>query len=140
MITHLVLFSPKASLDAGERAETIAALERACSDIPQIARVRVGRRRRLGYAYDALAPVAFEYAVIMEFASEADLDAYLNHPAHVALGHHFNNSADIALALDFTIGDASQIQAIAALDAPDKLSPSVPSLASHHPPDRPHDR
>ena len=116
MIAHIVLFSPKASLSAREREDTIAALERACSDIPQIKRVRVGRRRLLGYAYDALAPVHFEYAVVMEFDSEADLDTYLHHPAHVALGHHFNNSAEVALALDFAIGDSSQIQAIAALD------------------------
>jgi L-lysine 2,3-aminomutase len=118
MIAHLVLFSPKASLSAREREDTITALERACFDIPQIKRVRVGRRRLLGHAYDALAPVHFEYAVIMEFESPADLDAYLQHPAHVALGHHFNHSAEVALALDFAIGDASQIQAIAALDAP----------------------
>jgi hypothetical protein len=117
MIAHIVLFTPKASLSAREREDTITALEDACSGIPQIARVRVGRRRLLGYAYDALAPVHFEYAVVMEFASEADLDAYLHHPTHVALGHHFNNSAAVAIALDFTIGDASQIQAIAALDA-----------------------
>ena len=83
-----------------------------------IARARVGRRRLLGYAYDTLGPAHFEYAVVIEFESEADLHAYLHHPAHVALGHHFNNSAEVALALDFAIGDASQIQAIAALDAP----------------------
>jgi hypothetical protein len=118
MIAHIVLFSPKASLSSGEREATITALERACSDIPQISRVRVGRRRLLGYAYDALAPVHFEYAVIMEFESEADLHAYLHHPSHVALGHHFNNSAEVAIALDFAIADASQIQAIAGLDAP----------------------
>lgn len=119
MIAHIVLFTPKASLEAEARADTIIALERACLDMPQIKRLRVGRRRRLGYAYDALAPVHFEYAVIMEFESEADLDAYLHHPAHLALGHHFNNSAEVALALDFAIGDASQIHAIAGLDAPD---------------------
>lgn len=119
MIAHIVLFTPKATLEAEARAATIVALERACLDMPQIKRLRVGRRRRLGYAYDALAPVHFEYAVIMEFESEADLDAYLHHPAHLALGHHFNNSAEVALALDFAIGDASQIHAIAGLDAPD---------------------
>ena len=54
----------------------------------------------------------------MEFDTEADLHAYLHHPAHVALGHHFNHSAEVALALDFVIGDAAHIQAIAALDAP----------------------
>ena len=118
MIAHIVLFSPKSSLNARERQDTIDALERACSDIPQIKRVRVGRRRLLGYAYDALAPVHVEYALVMEFESAADLHAYLHHPAHVALGHHFNNSAEVAIALDFAIGDASQIQAIAALDAP----------------------
>jgi len=118
MIAHVVLFTPKASLSAEERESSILALERACLDIPQITRVRVGRRRVLGYAYDALAPVHFEFAVILEFESEADLDAYLHHPAHVALGHHFNNSAAVAVALDFVIGDASQIRALSGLDPP----------------------
>jgi hypothetical protein len=70
----------------------------------------------LGYGYDALAAVHFEYVVILEFASEADLDAYLKHPAHVALGHHFGQSAGVAVALDFAIGDASQIRAMAGVD------------------------
>jgi hypothetical protein len=117
MIAHVVLFTPRKTLSAEERDASILALERACLGIPQIRRVRVGRRRVLGYAYDALAPVHFEYAVMLEFESEADLDVYLNHPAHVALGHHFNHSAEVALALDFAIGDASQIRAIAGFDA-----------------------
>jgi hypothetical protein len=117
MIAHVVLFTPRKGLSAEERETSILALERACLDIPQITRVRVGRRRVLGYTYDALAPVHFEYAVILEFDSEADLDVYLHHPAHVALGHHFNYSAEVALALDFAIGDASQIRAIAGFDA-----------------------
>jgi len=117
MIAHLVLFTPKPELSAEDRRATVLALERACVDIPEIRRAQVGRRRVLGYAYDALAPAHFEYAVLLEFDSESDLRTYLHHPAHVALGHHFNNSAAAALALDFTIGDASQIRAIAGLDS-----------------------
>jgi hypothetical protein len=117
MIAHLVLFTPKPELSAEDRRATVLALERACVDIPEIKHARFGRRRVLGYAYDALATVHFEYAALLEFESETDLRTYLHHPAHVALGHHFRNSAAVAVALDFTIGDASQIRAIAGLDS-----------------------
>jgi hypothetical protein len=113
MIAHVVLFTPRASLGDDEREELIAALETACRDIPQIRRVQIGRRRVLGYQYDGLAPVHFEFVVILEFDSTEDLDRYLHHPAHVTLGDHFSESSEVALALDFEIGDVSQIRAIA---------------------------
>lgn len=110
MIAHVVLFSPRADVDAAAREALIAALERACSDIPQIRRVRVGHRRVLGYAYDTLAPVQFEYAAILEFDCEADLRAYLEHPAHAELGERFRLSAAAAFAHDFEIVDAGSVR------------------------------
>jgi hypothetical protein len=113
MIAHIVLFTPKASLHDHERETMISALETACRDIPQIKRVQLGRRRVLGYQYDGLAPVHFEFLLILGFDSAEDLDTYLHHPAHVALGDHFSESSEAALALDFEVGDVSRIRAIA---------------------------
>jgi len=118
MIAHVVLFTPREDLDAAAREALVAALERACLDIPQIRRVRVGRRRVLGYAYDALSPVGFEYAAILEFDSEADLRSYLQHPAHVELGRRFTSSAAVAVAHDFEIADAAGVRALASQAAP----------------------
>ena len=43
----------------------------------------------------------YEYSAILEFDSEADLRAYLDHPAHNDLGRLLFTSADAVLAYDF---------------------------------------
>ncbi len=43
----------------------------------------------------------FEYSAILEFDSEADLRAYLDHPAHVDLGSRLFTAAEAVLAYDF---------------------------------------
>jgi hypothetical protein len=112
MIAHVVLFTPRADLDAAAREALIGALEKACLDIPRIRRVRIGRRRVFGYAYDTISPVHFEFAAILEFDSEADLRAYLLHPAHVELGQRFTSSAAVAVAHDFEVVDAAGLRAL----------------------------
>ncbi|HQZ38581.1 MAG TPA: Dabb family protein [Vicinamibacterales bacterium] len=115
MIVHLVLFSPRPDLSDTERRALVAALERACSDIPRIRRARVGRRRVLGYEYDTLSPVAFEFSAMLEFDSESDLAAYLDHPAHAELGRLFCTSARAAIAHDFEVVDPASAGAVARL-------------------------
>jgi hypothetical protein len=44
----------------------------------------------------------YEYSAILEFDSEADLHAYLDHPAHADLGKMLFTSAEAVLAYDFT--------------------------------------
>jgi hypothetical protein len=43
----------------------------------------------------------FEYSAILEFESEAGLRAYLDHPAHVALGQRLFLASEAVLAYDF---------------------------------------
>lgn len=112
MIAHLVLFTPRPDLGDADRTALIAALERACADIPGIRRARVGRRQVFGYEYDSMSPLAFEFAAVLEFDSESDLRAYLSHPAHVELGRLFRHSAHAALAHDFQMVDAGAERAI----------------------------
>lgn len=104
MVAHVVLFTPKATLSAGARAEFVRVLEAALTGIPDIAGVRLGRRFAAGRAYDALGP-AYEYVAILEFASHEALDRYLTHPAHIALGAAFYDSLDRAVAADYTLVD-----------------------------------
>ena len=47
MISHIVLFRPKPTLTAGERALVLVALQRAIDGIPFIRRVTIGRRIKL---------------------------------------------------------------------------------------------
>jgi hypothetical protein len=112
MIAHLVLLTPHDDLSVEDREAMASAMEQAFTNIPQIARVKVGRRRLLGYSYDALSPVHFEFIAVLEFHTVEDLDTYLKHPAHVELGKRFRSSAKIALANDFEIVDATELRTL----------------------------
>jgi hypothetical protein len=101
MIVHLVLFTPRADLSDVERETIRQTLDHALSHIPSIRRFDVGRRVRLGTTYDRVAPIDFEFCVAIEFTDEADLSAYLAHPAHQKLGQLFYETSAHALACDF---------------------------------------
>ena len=100
MILHLVLFTPKASVDADEQDRFGRALERALTTIPSVVSYRIGRRVRFGAAYEAVS-AAFEFCGVIEFADREGLAAYLMHPAHDELGHLFYTTSEEAFAGDF---------------------------------------
>ena len=102
MISHVVLFRPKPTLSAAERSTLIEALQHAITGIPTITRATVGTRILLNRpGYETQMAEHFEYSAILEFASEADLRAYLDHPAHNHLGRMLFSAADAVLAYDF---------------------------------------
>src|SRR5687768_18508985 len=102
MIAHIVLFRPKASLSDDARRALIAALQQAVSGIPSIRRTTIGRRILLNRpGYETQMAEHYEYSAILEFENEADLRAYLDHPAHVDLGRLLFTSAEAVLAYDF---------------------------------------
>lgn len=105
MVAHVVLFTPRRDLTPEQQDHFLRALESACGSIPSILRARVGRRVLMGREYDALAGAGFEYSAVLEFESAEDLRAYLDHPAHDALGRLFYETASAALALDFEMVD-----------------------------------
>ena len=102
MIAHIVLFRPRATLSASERDALIAALQRAVSGIPTIRRATIGTRILLNRpGYETQMAEHFEYSAILEFDSQTDLRAYLDHPAHVDLGRRLFTAAEAVLAYDF---------------------------------------
>jgi hypothetical protein len=110
VISHVVLFRPKASLSADERRALIASLERAVTGIPSIKRTTIGKRVLLNRAgYETQMAEHYEYSAIIEFDTEADLRAYLDHPAHVGLGRLLFTAADAVLAYDFKETPVSQL-------------------------------
>jgi hypothetical protein len=109
VIAHVVLFTPKTTLSATERASFVDQLEAAFTSIPGIARIRVGRRIRSDRPYETLGP-QHEFVAILEFASHDALRGYLEHPAHAALAEAFYLSLDHALVGDFAI--ASDVRAL----------------------------
>lgn len=48
----------------------------------------------------------YSFAAIIEFDDLDGLKAYLQHPAHHAIGRHFSQSAVRALAYDYAMFDA----------------------------------
>lgn len=102
MIQHVILFRPKASLSSTDRAALIDALRHGVERIREIRRVTVGKRVRLNRpGYETQMAEHYEYSAILEFDSEADLRAYLDHPAHADLGERLFMSAAAILAYDF---------------------------------------
>ena len=105
MIAHLVLFRPRPGLPDADRRALAEALTAALRDIPSIRRARVGRRITHGRPYEALMQVDYSYAAVLEFDDVAGLKAYLEHPAHEALGALFFACFEDALMYDFDLKD-----------------------------------
>ena len=78
MIRHIVLFSPRADATAAETHAVIAAAKAMPTQIPGMHNAAVSR------AFEVVQPSRFEYALTMEFADEAALRLYLDHPVHQA--------------------------------------------------------
>jgi len=112
MVAHVVLLRPRPDLSHAERDRLFASLEHAIGNIPMIRRARVGRRIILGREYDRQNAADFPYAAMIEFDTEADLRAYLDHPAHHELSEHFYRTAEAALVYDFVLGDAAQVSVL----------------------------
>ena len=111
MIAHVVLFRPRATLSAAERDALLAALQHAIKDITTIKRAFIGKRILLNRSgYETQMAEHFEYSAIIEFDSEADLRAYLNHPAHADLGQRFFETAEAALVYDFVIVEPDRLK------------------------------
>ena len=105
MMTHVVLFTPRGDLGEAEIARLSTTLDSALANIPSVRRYQVGRRVRLGTAYDAAAPLDFTYLVVVEVDDRDGLVAYLHHPLHDALGALFYDTSAVALAPDFETVD-----------------------------------
>ena len=107
MITHLVLFRPRADLSADDRQALAAALTTVMRQVPSVRRVRLGRRVRIGRAYESLTPSDYSLAALLEFEDVDGLRAYLDHPAHEQLAGRFFASFDEALIYDFDLKEGT---------------------------------
>jgi hypothetical protein len=106
MILHVVLFRPKAALGADARRRLAKAFAQAIEQIGSIRRARIGSRRTHGRAYEQLMHENYTHAAIVEFDDLAGLKAYLEHPAHEALGALFFECFEQALMYDFDVRDS----------------------------------
>ncbi len=110
MISHLVLFRPRATLTTADRAALIESLKSAVSGIPAIRRTTIGKRILLDRpGYETQMAEHYEYSAVLEFDSEADLRAYLDHPAHASLGRLLFTTAEAVLAYDFVATSLAEL-------------------------------
>jgi len=105
VITHIVLFRPRAGLSSTERSNLGDALRLALETIPSIRRARIGRRVTHGRPYEQLMRVDYEFAALLDFDDLAGLKAYLEHPAHDVLATRFFEAFEEALMYDFALGE-----------------------------------
>jgi len=105
MITHVVLFRPRAGLSPAQRGGLADALRTALETIPSIRRARIGRRVTHGRPYEQLMRVDYEFAALLDFDDLAGLKAYLEHPAHEALATRFFEVLEEALMYDFALNE-----------------------------------
>ncbi len=111
MIAHVVLFRPRATLTADQRQALADALRGAVEGIPQIKRATIGKRILLNRpGYETQMAEHYEYSAILEFDSEPDLRAYLDHPSHSDLGKLLFTSAEAVLAYDFLSTSLAELQ------------------------------
>ena len=106
MIAHVVLLQPKPGMTDAERRAALDALAHAAANVPEIRRLKIGRRVRHGLSgYEQLMTQGFEFALFIEVDDVDALKRYLAAPAHAALGHLFATATTAALAYDFELAD-----------------------------------
>jgi len=106
---------PRADLAPPEREALIDAFEHAVREISVVRTVRIGRRVIHGAQYEQTSPDAADFLVQVDFENLADLQAYLRHPAHEAVGEHFNRLLDSGWVYDFETGDLARLREFAGL-------------------------
>jgi hypothetical protein len=102
VIAHIVLFRPRADITAADRHAFVTALERACRDVPMIRRATVGR------SVDGDRGAEFPYTAVIEFDSEADLDAYIAHPLHLPLAKLFRQTCEATVIVNARTKDGRE--------------------------------
>ena len=108
MIAHVVLFRLRPDVSLEDRRALIDDWETALRDIPSIRRALVGRRIRIGRAYEDLIHTDFPYAAIIEFDDTDSLRAYLDHPAHEGISTRFFAALADTLIYDFEVEETAE--------------------------------
>jgi hypothetical protein len=114
MISHIVLFQPKASLSASDKRLFAQTLVDVCSELAWAERVSIGRRVSIDAGYDrSFGDKTYEYSAVLDFATREDLIRYLTHPLHAKLGQLFWENCERAIVSETEVID---LQAPSAID------------------------
>lgn len=108
MICHVVLFRPHLALGPEQKGAIVQQLQAAIAQTPTVRACRIGRRVRHGLpGYEQQMPEDYQYALILDFENVEALTAYLQNPAHAAIGGLFTSAAAASLAYDYELVDLS---------------------------------
>jgi hypothetical protein len=114
VIAHVVLLRPRETLTPEERRAALDVVSRSAASVPGIARFRIGRRVRHGLpGYEQQMAEDYEFALVLEFESIDALTGYLTAPAHGALAGLFTSATSAALAYDYDLREAGELESIA---------------------------
>jgi hypothetical protein len=103
MVLHIVLFNTRPGTDIRSFARQIQADMRL---IPKVQRALIGSAVRVAPEYSrSMGDTTYEYAAVVEFLSENDLEAYLNHPVHRELGRLFWEHAGSTVVMEARVVD-----------------------------------
>jgi hypothetical protein len=109
MIAHTVLFQPGPSVGPETKAGILESLARAIRQCPTVRACRIGRRIRHGLrGYEQQMREDYQYLLILEFDDLEGLRAYLEHPAHGAIGAFFTRATAASLAYDYEVVDLGE--------------------------------
>jgi hypothetical protein len=109
VISHIVLFRPRADLSVTDRDALVVAFRRAVQQIPSVRGVRAGHRVTHGAGYEQ-APPDLDILIVIDFDDLPGLQTYLRHPAHAELGARFNQAMDSGMVYDFEVGTDLEVQ------------------------------
>ena len=124
MISHIVLFRPRADLSQGDRAAFGETLARVREDIPSIRGFRVGRRVTHGRGYEQVMRENFSFAAVIDFDDLAGLQSYLEHPAHAKISELFAATLEAALVYDYEMWEDAAAARELAAEPPGSGSPA----------------
>ena len=101
MVFHIILFRPRADLDAGQTSVFLESIRTAARSIPSIRAFWIGQRVTHGRGYEQAMVDDYPYSAVIEFDSLDGLKRYLDHPAHANLGARFGEASEAALIYDY---------------------------------------
>ncbi len=94
MLTHIVIWKYRADVPQAVRAEHVAKLRALTTVIPEVVRLAVG--------CDVLRlPRSYDTGLVAVFHDRAGLDAYTNHPQHLAVASMGRDIAAHVASVDF---------------------------------------
>ena len=113
MISHIVLFEPKAGLTDAEVMGFAQQLKTAMASVPAVRRAMVGRRVDVhsGNARN-FGDATYSFSAVVEFDDSKGLIDYLQHPEHATLGRLFWQHCERTVVLEVESVDATTDQVV----------------------------